>query len=253
MSHKRTKSENERFSAALAALDVEQNCSSSNTTQQPVSSSAAAVAGNIEGARSQAHTESTGASHGMSSQAMIRSQFKQNARLASINSINESSSISAATEVEELNSTQNPDFPTLSGERIAKMMHRKQQNLQGESKASTATTEWLTNPIQGFRGANELGLTRVQTLKQRDEYIAVTARHAVRNDYARGNELGLTRVETVKQQAAYRAATLQQNDEHASYGNDCDIESGTGIIVTENIIPQSRANEEVRNIEHRSF
>ena len=172
---------------------------------------------------------------------MIRSQFKQSARFVSINSINESSSIPAATEAAELHYTQNPDFPTSSGETIAEMMHRKQEILQGDRKASTATTKRLTkastatidmpiSTVQGFRGANELGLTRVQTLKQRDEYIAVTARHAVRNDYARDNELGLTRVETIKQQVAYTTATLQQNDAQVSHGNDGDIELAAGII-----------------------
>eukprot|EP00816_Leptocylindrus_hargravesii_P013618 CAMPEP_0196825032 /NCGR_PEP_ID=MMETSP1362-20130617/92820_1 /TAXON_ID=163516 /ORGANISM="Leptocylindrus danicus, Strain CCMP1856" /LENGTH=392 /DNA_ID=CAMNT_0042205397 /DNA_START=79 /DNA_END=1254 /DNA_ORIENTATION=- len=232
MSHKRTKSDDKRFLAALAALtalDVEQNPNSSNTTQ-PASSSAAEVAGNIEGAQNQAHAEPNNASRGMSSQPMNRSHFKQNACLASINSINERSSIPETTETTELHYTQNPDFLPPSGDTIAERMRQKQDNLQVDSKTSTAMTEQLTDTVRGFRRNNELGLTRVQTLKQQKEYTAVTARHTVCNSYARGNELGLTRVETVKQQKAYRATTLQQNDALVPCENRSNRESAAAII-----------------------
>eukprot|EP00816_Leptocylindrus_hargravesii_P006519 CAMPEP_0196806136 /NCGR_PEP_ID=MMETSP1362-20130617/6000_1 /TAXON_ID=163516 /ORGANISM="Leptocylindrus danicus, Strain CCMP1856" /LENGTH=742 /DNA_ID=CAMNT_0042179461 /DNA_START=90 /DNA_END=2318 /DNA_ORIENTATION=- len=268
MSHKRTKSDDERLLAALAALDLGQNPNSSNMTQEPVSSSEAAAAGNIEGAQNQAHTVPTDSSHRMSSQGATTNHSKSNASHVSISNFNESSSIPAATKVTKMDYTENIDPFTPSCETNAKRMGQKQETLQRVSKASTATTERLADTVQDFRGGNDLGLTRAQTVKQQLEYSAVAAQHNSSHgyshhnelglmraetvkqqaayraatlhqsvpsenysyDYAGGNEQGLTRVETVKQLTAYRAAMLQQNDMHVLHGKDGDRESGAGII-----------------------
>ena len=195
MSHERTKSEDERLLAALAALDVEQNINNANTIQQPLSAAAEVAAEDIEGARNQASVPA-----GISADDLpfANSYARRNGfGLSRVNKIKQQKEYQAL-------SSPNDPFANSYARRnkfgLSRVDTIKQQK---EYQAVSSPNDPFAN---SYARRNEFGLSRVDTIKQQKEYQAVSSPNdPFANTYARRNEFGLSRVDTIKQQMEYNA------------------------------------------------
>ena len=273
MMHNHTKLDDKQFQAAIQGGAEGQNTDGINENQHL--SPAAAPTDDIVEVPPNPEDAGPTAQNEESATAYINADVDMNTQIepdSNTDNIDPITSLAAETEaVTGLDYMNNPDCLLPSHQTIAE---RKQEILGREGEASeeedkfAAPVDSVGNPrpwraltIKQIREeltattapanasltySSELGLSRVETVKQQIAYRGVTLQENNVNEaesvedgryvYATDNVLGLSRSETVKQQSAYRAATLQEND-----GNEAvSVEDGPYVYATDNVLGLSR-------------